>query len=159
VVKNWATMKPNCFEMVTVDKVFYCFGSEPADLKHPRAFGSLWSVWGRDPLITKLELTYGLCYTSFGVVGNGFGDRGDKIPSVGMNAYFKLTGRGTKATTIIPLQEKDEIDKQQYYRASENINQLMHPAVRKVVNQLSMNTRSFACKHNVEPLHASTMLN
>jgi hypothetical protein len=147
-VKSLATMNPNRFEMVTNDNIFYCFGSEPVDLKHKRAYGSLWSVWGKDPLITKLEVGYGFIYTSAGVVGNGFGGRGSKIPCDGSNSYFKFWGRGTKATSISPLQDKDEIERQQYYRASENINQLMHPAVRRAVNQLSDNTRSFAGKHN-----------
>jgi hypothetical protein len=147
-VKKLAAKSPHLFETVTHDNVFYCFGTEPLDLKQDRAIGSLWSVWGKDPLITKLEVKYGFIYTTVGVVGNGFGGRGDKIPCDGPNSYFKRFGRGTKATSISPLQDKDEIERQQYYRASENINQLMHPAVRRAVNQLSRNTRSFAGKQN-----------
>ena len=78
--------KKTLFEMVksSCDGFDFFFGYEPEDLNHKHALGMLVSYWARDPLVTKLELSYEFGVTCAGVFGEGFGGRGS-VPSYGLN--------------------------------------------------------------------------
>ena len=114
------------------------FGLEPLNLHDPKAYGILVSSWSEEKKVTKLRLSYRFAEVCLGVLGHGFGSR-PSVPSLGSNSYFKKYGRGTDATTSSPAQDDTERSEQQYYRESEHKNQLMHPLVRKLVNELSNN--------------------
>jgi hypothetical protein len=135
------------FELLDFNGVSYIFGEEPEDLAHRFSWGTLVSSWGKDPLVTKLELSYEFARTRLAVFGNGFGDR-PTVPSHGTNLYAKPGGRGTEATTVSPAQDKDQIKEYQYYRADFSKNQLLAPWARKKLNELATNILHFARVHN-----------
>ena len=145
---QWTHNMPTRFEKVKsrCGKVQFFFGYEPYNLEHDNSLGILVSYWAKDPKVTKLKLTYDFAVSCLGVFGLGYGSRGT-VPSVGMNSYTKKTGRGTKRTTTSPFQAPEEIEQQQYYRVS-HWNQLLQPAVRKKINQLSYDVFCFARHSN-----------
>ena len=126
------------FEAIVHQRMEMFFGSEPFNLNDPQAYGTLLSYWKEDDKVTKLRLTYNFAEVCLGVVGKGFGSR-PSVPSLGSNSYFKPHGKGTDATTSSPAQADSERKQQQYYRSSQHQNQLMHPLLRKFVNELSNN--------------------
>ena len=136
--ERYRLMSSNSYEFIAMGSNEYVFGFEPKSLEDPHSFGTLVSRWSEDKKVTKLRLLYRFAEVCLGVLGHGFGSR-PSVPSLGSNSYFKKYGRGTDATTSSPAQEDTERSEQQYYRETEHKNQLMHPMVRKLVNELSNN--------------------
>lgn len=138
---------PAKFEKVEFGGASYYFGKEPTNLNHPHAHGIPVSIWGRDPKLTKLEVTYGFATLCLQVFGLGFGSRGS-VPSHAMNTYCKKEGRGTTATRPSPAQDDDELAQQQYFRKGENNNMLSQPYVRRQLNELVTNAVHFGRECN-----------
>jgi hypothetical protein len=135
------------FESVEFDGASYVFGREPKDLNHRHSRGVLLSSWGRDPLVTKLQLEYDFGKACVEIFGKGYGDR-NKVPCHGSNIYTKPSGRGTAYTQPSPAQAHEEMEEQQYSMGSKPRSHLMAPWARKQLNELSTNMLHFAGVHN-----------
>jgi hypothetical protein len=135
------------FDILEFGGVNYIFGKEPVNLAHPHSRGVMVSCWGRDPLVTKLELNYEFARTRLAVFGNGFGDR-ETVPSHGTNAYAKFGGTGCVATKDSPAQAREDRGQHQYFREGCNHHLIMAPWARRQLNELSTNKLHCAFSQN-----------
>jgi hypothetical protein len=134
------------FQSVEFDGANYLFGREPKDLNHHHARGVLLSSWGRDPLVTKLELEYDFAKACREIFGKGYGDR-KHVPCHGSNIYAKGSGTGNAFTRGSPAQAPEDLAKHQYSMGSPK-SHLMAPWARKKLNELSHSMLHFARVHN-----------
>jgi hypothetical protein len=127
--------------------MIYIFGHEPKQLESALAYGRLISVWGLDPLVTELRLSYKFAKFLLCVFGTGYGGR--KIADcLGLNLYFKYFGRGTSRPNATPGVAEEDIALHQYRRGTSRRYDLMSPYYRKGVNDLTRSMGRFAKKYN-----------
>lgn len=123
------------FERLEHNGLEYYFGTEPVELNHPHAYGVAVSVWGKDPVLTKFQLTYDFLHLALATYGpEGFGSRGS-VTSGGLNVYCKAPGRGFTKAIPSPAQAAEEAHLQQYYRQTQP-NMLCQPTLRAQLNEL-----------------------